>query len=106
MSGRVGVGVPVLFGLLLDIATKRGVSRINERPRGVWEDELPDGWRVCVNASKVPVRSLSGMEVPPFTAFLEKPEMFACSALISPADGVVIGTTEEAIEAVLRKALA
>lgn len=96
------MSLPEAFALIADLASRRGVSRINQLP-GCYEFALPDGWEVSVNGHREPRKNIHGDPVPPFHALVQRHGWPAL--LMSPAGGEVLGdATEDDFIAALRAA--
>ena len=52
------------------LAEKDGMTPLNEKVAHTWTRDLPDGWRVTLNPSNE-MRITEGIDIPPFTAFVE-----------------------------------
>lgn len=90
-------GVLVAFDLIRQLAEK--VGRI---PVGFWTYQLADQWTLTVNGT-----GEQRENVPPYHALINGVNRtgWPIVALMSPADGNVIGGSQDDIEAALRAAL-
>ena len=94
------------FALIAELAHLLGVKAINRLP-GCWELSLPNGWWLAVNGRRTPVRCSRGVEVPTFSAYVERCDFPA--GILDPYGGVLVGygsRTEADLIAALRSEVA
>lgn len=92
------------FGEIVTLALARGVYRINALP-GCWELELDEHWWLAVNGHREVTRCSRGVDVQPFSAYVEFNGWPA--GVFTPAGGVLAAGTlanEATLIAALRRA--
>ena len=92
--------VPVIFGLVMELATALGVSQINQMD-GCWEYWWGIGWHVAVNGHKEVVYTADGPVVPAYPAAIYRHEWPVC--MVNQAGGLCFGISEADIESALRE---
>jgi len=54
----------------VDLAQRLGISHINKLP-GCWEHRVDDAWSISLNGHREPTLNSQGIEVPPFSVYVE-----------------------------------
>lgn len=67
---RTGVDPLEVFAAVAGVAERAGETPINQRA-GTWERQLDPAWWIAVNAHRDPVTCSKGVEVAPFTMYVE-----------------------------------
>lgn len=74
------------FAEIAALASRMGVRRINEI-EGCWETDIDTRWWISVNGHGQTTTNSHGVEVPPFSAYVEFNGWPA--GIINPGDGVI-----------------
>lgn len=98
------MNVSEAFMAIVELGTALGIPPLCQHV-GCWEHRLDDRWFIAVNGHRTPMKTAAGVEVPPFTAYVERDGWPA--GLINPSGGAMVGydgEAEDELIAALRKA--
>ena len=75
------------FMLLRDWSKRQGAAPLNQGP-GCWERKIDEDWSVSINGHREPRNNSAGLEVPPFSAFIQWKDWPA--GVIDPGGGIIV----------------
>lgn len=92
------------FALIAELAIARGAAPLSKHV-GCWETDIAPNWRIALNGHGTPTKSALGVNVPPFTACIERDGWPV--GVIGPYDGAIVGgiRVEDELIAALEGAL-